>query len=232
MNRLGILSVILGTVLALAVVSPAQAAVITLNDSATAAFGSGGNSQGWGDTYSPGAPGAYQPDWQPASYFALLNLVKFNLPTDLAGATINSVILHITIDDSHYGAQVRVWGDPGSWSAGSYNLTASDLNVVGQTDSYPDNGGNVSADVSYLVQQWADGALSSGQNGFAFSTVTVDAAAAAMRDTMYGFKSTAASWNPTQVTLALNYDPAPEPATMSLLVIGGIGALLKRRRTA
>jgi hypothetical protein len=178
-------------------------------------------------------------------------LIDFDLPNDLAGSTVNTATLKVQGRYVTVGTTVGVSRMTQSWLEGTGNNTASDdgatwntydgttawpgTNGTPVTNSVSDGDPNYTAtvgtgyntagpiydlDVTNIVAAWAGGATNNG-----LMIQVVNPSVENENFSLWASDDTGG----TAPQLVIDYT-IPEPMTMSLLGLGGLGVLLRRRR--
>jgi len=227
-------------------VCQARADSVTLDSVADTALR--GNSQqynyGWEDSIH------VQNKWQDRTV-----LIRFDLPANFAGATVNSATLRLDVYDTYFtdgtvnayrslqpwveGPASQTWDAPANWRIYDYGQGWNTYGALGSGSDYDNSEvasasylygftGWMSFDVAALVDNWADN--SAVNHGFELLAGSVDVIVRSYSKE----GEAAASGNAPE--LILDYTPGgviPEPGTLLLIGSGVVGlfGLARRRRT-
>ena len=179
-----------------------------------------------------------------------VGLIRFDLPGDFVGGTVNSAALRLDVYSTYFtagtvdvyrsllpwveGATSQVWNSPANYTIYDYSLSWNTPGALGAGSDYDNSEvasasfikgytGWLSIDVTGLVDDWAAGTTN---HGFELQGGSFEMC-------LYFYtKEAEVAGNGNAPELVLDYDPIPEPATMLLIGTGVLGLLgwARRRR--
>lgn len=203
-------ALLVGVLAMLAVTSMSQAAIMTetVTDQA-----------GWGFyPYDWGAWTAGKTNMNDATF-----IFKKFTAADLSGTITNAYLTITGIPNSdndgvaNGGSFLDIYAVTTNWSQGVAH-SAIPGSLVATADSANYIGGTMNVDVTAAVQAWAAAGT---QNGFAFQSRLPNGNLQAWQNDFNNLPST--------MTLTIETASVPEPMTMALLALGGVGVLARRR---